>query len=265
MKPISSDNGLYPTEAQRLQSFFNTHREVAVAFSGGVDSAVLLLLASKYAKRTKAYYVKSQFQPPFERNDAIQVAKMLHTEMEIISVDILSSARIVANPGNRCYYCKKEIFGEIIEHAQKDGFCVIVDGTNASDDVGDRPGFQALQELRVLSPLRMCGYTKAHIRQIAEENHLPVADKPSYACLATRIPTDTVITGALLETTQKAEDALKEMGFQNVRIRYRNGDAVIELGRKDFTLFYDVKDAVYAALSAYYHHIYLDLKERADE
>ena len=117
----------------------------------------------------------------------------------------------------------------------------------------------------MLSPLRSCGFTKAMIRNVAEENKLPVADKPSYACLATRIPSCTPITAELLEKTEAAEAKLLEMGFRNFRVRYACGDAKIELGKNDFPLFYKVRDTVYSVLSEYYNNVLLDLKERTDE
>ena len=252
-------------ETEKIIAFFHEKKEVAIAFSGGVDSAVLLLLAAKYAQRTKAYYVKSQFQPQFELDDAVKTAEMLHIEMEIIPMDVLLFHNIVANSENRCYYCKKEIFSRILKHAEKDGFHTVLDGTNASDDISDRPGFKALQELEVLSPLKICGYTKSQIRRIAKQYNLIVADKPSYACLATRIPTDTVISGEELAITEKAENEMREIGFRNFRIRYINGDAKLELSRRDFVLFNEIKDKVCSVLSNYYQNVYLDLKERADD
>ena len=249
----------------KIEDFFELNSEVAIAFSGGVDSAVLLLLAKRYAKRVKAYYVKSQFQPQFELEDAKEISALLNAEIEIIELNVLEDAAITANPANRCYFCKRKIFGTIIEHAKKDGFATVLDGTNASDDIADRPGFAALMELEVKSPLKACGYTKADIRKIAAENFLPVADKPSYACLATRIPTGTEITAKLLEKTETAENLLRKAGFKNFRIRYNNGSARLEFGRADMKLFNDKKEQVFALLEPYYDGICLDEKERADE
>lgn len=258
-------SAMYPEELQKIQAFFQQHTEVAVAFSGGVDSAVLLLLASRYAKRLKAYYVKTQFQPQFELEDAQKIAAYLKTDMIILSLDVLSDAQIAANPENRCYYCKRKIFSCIAESAAADGVQTVLDGTNASDDIADRPGYRALQELGVLSPLKLCGYTKVMIRSIAAAHGLFVADKPSYACLATRIPYLTPVTVALLDTTQRAEDALRTRGFRNFRIRYRSGDAVIELGQAEFERFFARRTELYSLLAPYYRHIFLDLKERTDE
>ena len=179
--------------------------------------------------------------------------------------DVLSVPAIAANPPDRCYYCKRHIFSLIAAHAARDGFTAIADGTNASDDVASRPGFRALQELQVLSPLRACGITKAQIRHLAQQAGLPLADKPAYACLATRIPTGNPISAPVLALTERAEARMRALGFRNFRVRYLGGDAKLELSRSDFSVFYRRRDALYAALSEDYRHIYLDLKERADE
>ncbi len=248
-----------------IENFFQLHNNTAVAFSGGVDSAVLLFFAKAYARNVKAYYVRSQFQPAFEYEDALKVAEILDTDLEVIEVDVLSDSEIVKNPANRCYLCKKRIFGAIKNAAARDGFETVVDGTNASDDINDRPGFKALKELGVISPLRECGYTKKEIRIIAEENSLPVFDKPSYACLATRIPTGTRITSELLEKTEKAENLLMKEGFRNFRIRYSDGDARLELGKKEAEMFNKNKEKIISLLTAYYGSVYLDSRERTDE
>ena len=240
-------------------------REVAAAFSGGVDSAVLRCLAKKYAKRVKAYYAKSQFQPQFELDDVVKVAKALGAELEVIPLDVLAYDDVTKNPANRCYYCKKRIFTVICAASQNDGFDIVCDGTNATDDADDRPGFKALGELGVESPLRAFGYTKSDIRQIARDNRLAVADKCSYACLATRIPTGTAISADVLAKTERAEDILRTLGFNNFRVRYLDGAAKLELSHSDFALLFDKKDEVYKSLCAFYSSVYLDLKERYDE
>jgi uncharacterized protein len=249
----------------RIEEFFELHKNVAVALSGGVDSAVLLLFAKRYAERVKAYYVSTPFQPAFEYDDALSIAGTLGVELEALQADILSDAVVVSNPSDRCYYCKKRIFNTIRDAAARDGLETVTEGTNASDDISDRPGFAALKEMNILSPLRDCAYTKQAIRQIARENGLPVSDKPSYACLATRIPTGVKITAELLEKTEKAETLLREAGFRNFRVRYASGDARLELGKNETELFNKNKAHFLTLLSAYYNNVYLDSRERTDE
>ena len=137
-----------------LEQFFTKNPEVAIAFSGGVDSAYLLYAAKRYAARAKAYYVSTAFQPSFELEDARRLANELGADMQVLHVDVLMSGAVTANPPDRCYHCKNTLFRQILRAAENDGFPVLLDGTNASDDAGDRPGMRALRELSVRSPLR---------------------------------------------------------------------------------------------------------------
>jgi len=188
-----------------LCEFFQMHPQVALAFSGGVDSAYLLYAAINCGAKVRAYYVKSAFQPRFELDDARRLAVELGADMEVLDVDVLNNPQITANPADRCYHCKHSIFEAIIKVAAEDGFSVLVDGTNASDDAGARPGMRALRELSVRSPLRECGLTKAEVRRLSKAAGLFTWDKPAYACLATRIPTGVEITGEMLQRTETAE------------------------------------------------------------
>ena len=214
-----------------LQEFFEENPKAAIAFSGGVDSSYLLREGLRFGKDVKAYYVKSQFQPEFELADAKRLAAELGANMQIIEVDVLQQEAVIQNPPNRCYYCKQAIFGTILAAAAADGYTVILDGTNASDDAGDRPGMQALAEMRVLSPLRLCGLTKDEIRRKSREAGLFTWDKPAYACLATRIPSGMQITGELLTRVEGAEGALFAMGFTDFRVRVRDGGALLQFNR----------------------------------
>lgn len=148
-----------------LSEFFRQNPSGAVAFSGGVDSSYLVWAAAKYGKNWHAYYVHGPFQPAFELRDAHKVIEQCSLPLTVIEADILSSSVVAANPTNRCYYCKQNVFGRIRAAAAADGYSLIIDGTNASDDEEDRPGMQALRELAVRSPLRECGMTKADVRQ----------------------------------------------------------------------------------------------------
>lgn len=248
-----------------LREFFEKNPKVAIAFSGGVDSAYLLCAAKAHGAEVRAYYVKSPFQPEFEQEDARRLARELSADMVIIPLDVLSDPVIVSNPADRCYHCKKRIFNAICEAASKDGFMLILDGTNASDDPGDRPGMRALRELSVVSPLRDCGLTKADVRRLSKEAGLFTHDKPAYACLATRIPTGEPITREKLEITEKAEAYLSSLGLKDFRIRYLNGSAKLQLTKNDMAKAVDMAHEINLELKKYYSSVLLDMEVRNEQ
>lgn len=245
-----------------LEQFFQEHPKVTIAFSGGVDSSYLLYAALKCHAQVRAYYVKTAFQPEFEYRDAQNLAARLHADLRILHLDVLEKKEITANPCNRCYFCKQTIFTAIRQAAMEDGYSLILDGTNASDDASDRPGMKALKELSVRSPLRESGLTKQQIRTLSREADLFVWNKPAYACLATRIPTGTNITRTILENTEKAEDCLFSLGFTDFRVRYLNGSARIQLPENQLTLFLQHRAAILDQLKIWYNHVLLDLEVR---
>lgn len=245
-----------------LQEFFKAQPNVALAFSGGVDSAYLLYAAVTSGSNVTAYYVKTPFQPQFEYDDAVKLATDLGAEMKTIHLDVLQDKNVIANPANRCYYCKKRIFSAILAAAQEDGFSIVIDGTNASDDASDRPGMVALQELQVRSPLREAGLTKAEIRRLSKEAGLFTHDKPAYACLATRIPAGTRITLELLKKTEICEEYLKNMGFSDFRIRYFEGSARLQLPEAQIPALLEKRAEVLAFLKQYYPAVLLDMEVR---
>lgn len=246
----------------KLSEFFKENPKIAIAFSGGVDSAYLLYEAKKYARNLRAYYVKSAFQPQFELDDAKAIANQLTVDMKIIELDNFENSDVITNSPDRCYYCKTIIFSTIINQAKNDGFNVLLDGTNASDDFEDRPGMRALVELEVKSPLRECGLTKTEIRKLSREAGLMTADKPAYSCLATRIPTGTKITKEKLEATEKAEGFLFELGFSDFRIRHLGDAAKIQLAKKDLPNFFNNREEILQELKQYYQAVLLDLETR---
>lgn len=245
-----------------LEAFFAEHPKVALAFSGGVDSAYLLYAAKQYGADVTAYYVKTPFQPQFEYDDALALAGQLKANMVTISLDILAHPQIVANPQNRCYFCKKQIFTAIAKQAEQDGYPVILDGTNFSDDPGDRPGMQALRELEVLSPLRLCGLTKNAIRRLSKEADLFTHDKPAYACLATRIPTGMPITAELLEKTETCEGYLMALGFRDFRIRITPEGAKLQIKKEQFPLLEQHRQEIFDRLSREYGFVFPDPEVR---
>lgn len=241
-----------------IEEFFEVNRKIAIAFSGGVDSAYLLYAAVKAGADVKAYYVKSAFQPEFEFEDAKAIAGMVGCTLRVINADVLSDEKVAANPGNRCYYCKQHIMSSIKKAAADDGFDIVCDGTNASDDADDRPGFKALTEHGIKSPLRACGLTKQDIRKASEEAGLPTWNKPAYACLATRIHTGEKITEEKLTITEKAERALFDMGFRDFRVRMRGNNALCQFTPDHLPEAFKREEEIRGALSALYDEVNID-------
>ena len=246
----------------KLEEFFKEYTKVAIAFSGGCDSAYLTYAAIKYAREVKAYYVKTAFQPEFELEDALKFAKEYALDLSVIECDILYVQDVANNPSNRCYFCKNQIFGKILGKANEDGYTTILDGTNASDDASDRPGMKALEEMKVISPLRLAGLSKSDIRALSREAGLFTWDKPAYACLATRVPEGSQITKEILEKTEKAEAYLASLGLTNFRVRYIDGDALIQIAEGQQDLYEQNKDKIEAELGRYYVNLKLDEKLR---
>ena len=245
-----------------LKAFFQENTKLALAFSGGVDSAYLLYAAKTFGADVKAYYVKTPFQPEFEYEDARRLAEQLDAEMVTIHLDILSDDTIAENPKNRCYFCKKRIFSAILEQAKADGYSLIIDGTNASDDAADRPGMVALKEMEVRSPLRECGLTKAEIRKLSKEAGLFTHDKPAYACLATRIPTGTPITAEKLAITERNEGFLRSLGFRDFRIRLVGTAAKLQVSGNELPLLFANRETILEMLKNDYTEVLLDLEVR---
>lgn len=246
-----------------LQEFFEVHPKAALAFSGGVDSSYLLYAARQLGADVKAYYVKTAFQPEFEYQDALRLASQLGADIQVLTLDVLACPDVTVNPKNRCYFCKQHIFGNILRQAKADGYDTVLDGTNASDQVSDRPGMKALQEMKVLSPLRLTGLTKAEIRSLSHEAGLFTWDKPSYACLATRIPTGTEITGADLARTEWAEDHLMSLGFRDLRVRQLGGDiALVQLPEAQMDTFMALRGEITRTLKTRYAGVLLDMEAR---
>ncbi len=245
-----------------LKEFFLVHPKVAIAFSGGVDSAYLLYSAKQYGAEVRAYYVKSVFQPRFELDDALRFAREIQVPIQVLRLDVLASPSVASNPPDRCYHCKRMIFGAIGQAAAKDGFTVILDGTNASDEEKERPGMRALRELSVLSPLKACGLTKTEIRKRSRDEGLFTWDKPAYACLATRIPTGEPVTREKLRVTETAENFLFSLGLKDFRIRHTNWAARIQVPASQLEMVVVHRQSILSELKKYYPAVLLDLETR---
>ena len=241
-----------------LRDFFKENPKVALAFSGGVDSSYLLYAAIDCGADVRAYYAKTDFQPEFEFNDAKRLADELGAEMTVIYLDVLGDPVVEANPSDRCYYCKKHIFRAIMDRAHEDGYDIIMDGTNASDDPGDRPGVRALREYGVRSPLRDAGLTKARIRELSHEAGLFTWDKPAYACLATRIQTDQKIIYKDLKAVEECEGLMMDLGLRDFRVRVRGKNALVQIREEDLELYENERDAIEGTIMRYFKKVTLD-------
>lgn len=247
-----------------IKRFFTENPRLAIGFSGGCDSSYLLYIAKKYGADVKPYFVKTAFQPEFELKDAERLAKDVGVDLAVLEADIFQNADIIRNGADRCYFCKKIIFGALVDAARKDGYSLVADGTNASDDAGDRPGMRALSELAVRSPLRECGLTKAEVRSLSKEAGLFTWDKPAYACLATRCPAGEEITAVKLKNAENAENVLFSLGFTNFRVRLPGNFARIQLPEGQMAALLERKKTVLSKLTGF-DAVLLDLMPRTGE
>ena len=245
-----------------LQEFFTEHPKAALGFSGGVDSSYLLWAAVNAGADIAPYYIQTAFQPAFELEDAQRLCAQIGVKLNVIRLDALADPRVAANPANRCYYCKVGLFGALRARAKADGYDLLLDGTNASDDAGDRPGMKALREMEVRSPLRECGLTKAMIRQESRKAGLFTWDKPAYACLATRVPTGRTITSELLRRVEGAETALFALGFTNFRVRLYDEAARLQLPEGQLAKAVEQRQAIRQALAPWFDVVLLDTQTR---
>ena len=213
---------------------------VCAAFSGGVDSALLLTVLSEIYARKRFPLLAVVFSTPFhtaeETASAMKLAAELGVPAELVERDVLSDPVLRQNPKDRCYHCKCGLFSGMKRIAEVHGIGNLVDGTNADDMQTYRPGRKALEELGVLSPLALCGFTKAEIRAAARELLVPVAGKPSMPCLATRFPYGTAMTDEALRRVERGEACLREFGMKVVRLRVHGDVARIETDAEGFEL-----------------------------
>ena len=245
-----------------LEEFFTRNPRTAVAFSGGTDSALVLWAAKTWGGDVTAYYVRTPFQPAFELADARRLAAELDVPLVVVEADVLSLPEVAANGPERCYFCKRALFTALWRAVRADGYALLLDGTNASDDAGDRPGMRALAELDVRSPLRECGLTKEAVRRLSRQAGLFTWDKPAYACLATRVPTGVPITPADLERVERGEEALFRLGFTDFRLRIFHGAARLQMPEGQLERAAALRGEIVRALEADFDEVLLDLKGR---
>lgn len=248
---------------KKLKEIIQFYRSAIVAYSGGVDSSLLLYLAKTYLGKDNvlALIADSETYPERERDFAVDFCKKYDINYKVIHTEELKDNRFKENPVNRCYYCKSHLFEEALKIKEKLGFDAVFEGSNLDDLADFRPGRKAIEEKGVVSPLLLAGLTKSEIRELSKKYDLPTYNKPSKACLASRIPYGQPITQELLQKIDRAESLFENLGFSVVRVRAHNDIARIEVNKSDFEKILEKKELIVKKLLELgFKYITLDLE-----
>ena len=257
----------YEEKKQKLQEQMLVYAQgdMLVAFSGGVDSSLILKLAvqatAKTGHQVYGIMMHTMLHPMGEVEDARVTAEQIGAEFRVLEIDELKGADILDNPVDRCYRCKKYLFRNLIEEGKKLGVSVMMEGTNEDDLHVYRPGLRAIRELGIHSPLAEAGMTKAEVRRLAGELSVSVSNKPSMPCLATRFPYGTRISYEAMRKVDEGEAFIRSLGFYNVRLRIHNDVARIEVDVNEMPHLLEHCEQIVAKLKNLgYDYITVDLE-----
>lgn len=236
-----------------------------IAFSGGVDSSLILKIAAdagrEYGLDVHAVTFETKLHPVSDVEVSRNVAKEMGAVHTIIKVDEFENRDLLKNPVNRCYICKKMLFTNLLDYTRENGLKYVIDGTNADDHMVYRPGIKALSELGVISPLARLGITKAEVREFAGSLGISVASRPSAPCMATRLPYGTEINFGLLKSIEEGEEFIKALGFSIVRLRIHGETARIEVPVNDLMKLLEYRIMVISKLKELgFTYITLDIE-----